>query len=157
MLDVREAGVGDARLITSLTRAAFSFPYQKPCRVQPPLALKDRPETIRAEFRMGVRMWIVWDGALPVGVVRAKQDADENIHLFRLGTVPSHRNRGVGRQLIECVEAYARGAGIMRVTLNCLVERGLLPYYFHVGYVVSVLVPLNRQPYTVARMEKWVA
>ncbi len=63
--------------------------------------------------------------------------ADGFVDLFRLAVLPEYRRRGVGRALIEYIEAVARVRGIARVRLGV---RAVLPgnraYYERLGYRV---------------------
>jgi ribosomal-protein-alanine acetyltransferase len=62
---------------------------------------------------------------------------DDRAHLALLAVVPGQRRRGVGRSLLEWLEATARTAGIFRITLE-LRESNLAArcFYERLGYVV---------------------
>ena len=63
---------------------------------------------------------------------------DARAHLCLLAVVPGYRRRGVGRDLLEWLEATARTAGIFDVSLE-LRESNVVArcFYERLGYVVT--------------------
>jgi ribosomal protein S18 acetylase RimI-like enzyme len=70
-------------------------------------------------------IFLAFDGEAPVGVAVcflgfSTFAAKPLINIHDLGVVPTHRGRGVGRQLLAAVEAKARALGCCRLTLEVL-------------------------------------
>jgi ribosomal protein S18 acetylase RimI-like enzyme len=56
--------------------------------------------------------------------------------LFILGTLPSYRNKGIGRQLVEKVEYIAKISGAKRIILNTHeLMRDTQKFYKDLGYI----------------------
>ncbi len=51
----------------------------------------------------------------------------------RVATLKEHRNKGVGKALMDAIEAYAKDHGIAKLTLNA--QLYVKDFYLHLGYV----------------------
>jgi len=51
----------------------------------------------------------------------------------RVATLKEHRNKGVGKALMDAIEAYAKDHGIPKLTLNA--QLYVKDFYLHLGYV----------------------
>ncbi len=70
-------------------------------------------------------VFLAYDGAVPVGVAVcflgfSTFKAKPLINIHDLGVVPTHRGRGLGRLLLDAVEAKARALGCCKLTLEVL-------------------------------------
>jgi ribosomal protein S18 acetylase RimI-like enzyme len=75
-----------------------------------------------------------WAGGQLVGVA-IMQFFDEHAHLNLLAVDPAHRRLGIGRQLIEWLEATARVGGIIWINLEVRAgNTGAQEFYRTVGY-----------------------
>lgn len=114
-LHVRRGEVGDAALLARLINAAFS-PYKG--RLKPESsALQETPEAVRTKLVDGHGSGIASFGPNLAGCVLFKQTGT-NVYFGRLAVLADHRGRGVARALIEFVEAEARRAGALSVSLE---------------------------------------
>lgn len=70
------------------------------------------------------------------------QFGDAHAHLNLLAVTPAYRGRGVGRELVDWLEACARTAGIfdVRLELRAGNERARA-FYERLGFIESGLVP----------------
>lgn len=67
---------------------------------------------------------------------------DEEAHLLLLAVRPGHAGQGVGRALVAWLEASARAAGILRVTLEARFDNtGARAFYARLGYAQTQLMP----------------
>jgi GNAT superfamily N-acetyltransferase len=91
-------------------------------------------------YRRAGRCWVQADSTEGVGLPVAYLIADVvdgNGHVEQVSVHPSVGGRGLGRQLIDHAAAWARGAGLTRLTLTTFVEvpwNG--PYYERLGFRV---------------------
>ncbi len=90
---------------------------------------RDLPENVRRDLVPGLRrhpttlVFLAFDGGDPVGVAVcflgfSTFAARPLINVHDLAVVPTHRGRGVGRRLLEEVEAKARTLGCCKITLE---------------------------------------
>ena len=88
---------------------------------------------MRQKMAHATAVLAVIDGAL-AGCVFYESRGD-HVYFSRLAVLSSYRKRGLGRALIEHVEARARVLGIRRVRLGVRITlSGQLAYYEHLGY-----------------------
>jgi ribosomal protein S18 acetylase RimI-like enzyme len=125
------ATAGDEDRLAELIRAAFE---EHRGRFDPPSgAHKESGESIREHLKVGFAL-LAFISDQPVGCVLYRPMGD-HVYLSRLGVLPEHRRRGVGRRLMDRVEERARELGIPRVKLGV---RNVLPdqraYYERRGY-----------------------
>jgi len=88
----------------------------------------------------------------PVACVFFRPDSDF-MYLYRLGVLPAHRRKGLGRLLIDCVQAKALEQGFTKVRLATrLALPGNIAYYERLGYIrcgVGTNTANNQPFYTV--------
>jgi ribosomal protein S18 acetylase RimI-like enzyme len=97
----------------------------------------DVPEIsgLRESLEAG-RLWVTQVGPEVAGYVAAEV-LDGNAHVAQVSVSPDHAGRGLGRALIEHVEAWGRAAGRPATTLTTFRDvpwNG--PYYLRLGYRV---------------------
>ncbi len=88
------------------------------------------------------RAWVAVAGAEVIGFAIATI-VDGEGHLDEVAVAPSHGRRGVGRALVEQVEAWTAAQGLPSVTLTTFRDVPWnMPYYEHLRYrVVRDLSP----------------
>lgn len=70
------------------------------------------------------------------------QFADAHAHLNLLAVGPAYRERGLGRELVEWLEACARTAGVFDVRLELRASNdGARAFYRALGYAEAGTVP----------------
>jgi ribosomal-protein-alanine N-acetyltransferase len=67
---------------------------------------------------------------------------DEEAHLLLLAVRPGHARHGVGRTLVDWLEASARVAGVARITLETRFGNAAArSFYARLGYAQAQLMP----------------
>lgn len=90
-----------------------------------------------------------------IGCVFIERKPD-SLYFSRLAVLPAYRGRGIGRQLVAYVEAYAREQNMPRVTLGVrLAIPANIAYYTKLGYhIASYACHPGYTEFTSANMEK---
>jgi ribosomal protein S18 acetylase RimI-like enzyme len=126
-----EATDADVATLVALLTAAFEE-YRG--RLDPPSGAHGETEAKLRDTLRGAHAVLARAGDEVAGCVFYAPMGDY-IDLFRLAVLPAYRRRGVGRALVEYVEARALAQGIPRVQLGVRIA---LPhnraYYEHLGY-----------------------
>ena len=85
----------------------------------------------------GGRLWVAAADDRPVGFAHVKLLEERSAHLEELDVHPDHGRRGLGRQLVAAVCAWASASGIHAVTLSTFRKpRWNMPFYASAGFVV---------------------
>jgi GNAT superfamily N-acetyltransferase len=109
-----------------------------------------------AEFVRAGHSWVVVDDAdLPIAFVLV-MPVDGLAHIEQVSVLPSYAHRGLGRRLIDHVDAWAAGRGLSALSLTTF--RGVPwngPYYERLGFVT--LDPSERGPELVRLMAEEAA
>jgi GNAT superfamily N-acetyltransferase len=130
-INLRPATGDDAPVLLAILHAAFEE-YRG--RLDPPSgAHSETLDTIRYRLTTACGV-LAFTGDEPVGCVFYQVES-AHLYVSRLSVLPAYRRQGVGRTLIEYVEAQAKVLHVPRVQLN---ERLALPalrnYYERLGY-----------------------
>ena len=90
-----------------------------------------------AEFLAAGRLWsAVGSDDVPIGYVVAREISGRG-HVEQVSVRPDQQGRGVGRLLIDEVEAWARGRGRTELTLSTFRDVAWnAPLYAHLGFRV---------------------
>jgi ribosomal protein S18 acetylase RimI-like enzyme len=94
---------------------------------------RDLPADVRRALVPGLRdhpttlVFLAFDGETPVGIAVcfvgfSTFAARPLINIHDLAVVAGHRGRGIGRRMLEHVEAHARRLGCCKLTLEVLAE-----------------------------------
>ncbi len=107
-LSVREAGPLDARLLGALHRDCFERPWDEAAMAQ----FASAPGTLCLIGSVG-------DGASSrVGGLLIARKADDEAEILTFGVVPSCRNQGLGRALLQTAVERLRASGARQLFLE---------------------------------------
>jgi ribosomal protein S18 acetylase RimI-like enzyme len=128
---VRAARAEEAALLATLLRAAFEE-YRG--RLDPPSGAHAETEaSVRRKLATADAL-IAEVGGVPAGCVFVERQA-RRLYISRLAVLPAYRRRGVGRALIDAVEARALVLCLPRVRLDVrLALTQQRAYYERLGY-----------------------
>ena len=115
MSQIVRAGPGDAGPVAAVLLAAFREfePLYTPAGFR---ATTPTASEVAARLAEGPT-WIAREGATVVGTVSAVSREGE-IYIRSMAVLPAQRGRGVARQLLTVVHAYAISQGARRLTLT---------------------------------------
>jgi predicted N-acetyltransferase YhbS len=136
MVQVREANLADIPLLTRLILEAFEEYRGK---IDPPSGAHDETEaSVRKKLAQGGGLIAEIDGHAGGAVLYYPQES--YMYLGRLAVLNRYRHIGVGRLLVQGVEAKAQRAGYNRVQLTVLVALpGNRTFFESLGYTVISL------------------
>jgi N-acetylglutamate synthase-like GNAT family acetyltransferase len=121
-LELRFGTTNDAAAEIELRRRVLAEPLGLPV------------EAVRFEFEArSLRLWALLDGVL-IGCVlfHRDRDSDRSGRLYQMAVEPSCQKRGVGRLLVQRLEAHLRELGVREVRLHA---RGpSVGFYSKLGY-----------------------
>jgi GNAT superfamily N-acetyltransferase len=87
-----------------------------------------------APFQRAGRCW-VWDDGGTIAAYAIAEEVDGFGHVEQVSVRPSHARRGLGRALIETIDAWAAARGLPGLTLTTFTDvpwNG--PYYARLGF-----------------------
>lgn len=133
-IDIRPMSLAHLPTVVEVLHAAYAEYLGK---LDPPSgAHKESVESLAAKLQTasGVLAWI---GPTVVGSV-FYEVRDASVYMSRLAVLPAYRRGGIGRRLVEHVEAAAQNHGVPYVTLGVRIA---LPqnvtYYERLGYSIA--------------------
>ena len=97
---------------------------------------------------------LVFDGEVPVATARLTVVAEGEGMIARIAVLPSHRGKGLGRHLVQELEAMGRNDGLHTL---CLEPHAHLEDFYHVLGYEKVAGSVNVAGYRLIRMKKEVS
>jgi N-acetylglutamate synthase-like GNAT family acetyltransferase len=155
----REATHDDIVAITRLIRIAFADVAERFQLTQencPKHPSNCKPNWIESSMDKGVKFYVLEDEQILCGCVALEQSEKPGIcYLERLAVLPQYRHQGMGKRLVEYVEAEAEKLGLQRVEIGIIAEqRDLRVWYQGLGFVVTHEKTFEHLPFRVAFMGK---
>jgi N-acetylglutamate synthase-like GNAT family acetyltransferase len=157
--EIREATRDDVVAITNLIRVAFTDVAQrfqltpKNCPKHPSNC---EPGWIETAMEKGVVFYLLEDGGTLVGCGALEQpEKPGTCYLERLAVLPQYRHQGLGKRLVEHIEAEAKTRNLQRVEIGIIAEQeDLSTWYGGMGFVVTGEKEFEHLPFRVAFMAK---
>lgn len=115
---------------------------------------RERPADVREDLAAGRGLWVATVDGEVAGSVRAVVRPDGDWEVRRLAVAPWVRHAGLGRLLLNRLEAAAVAAGARRVVLDAVVERGNPAFYARVGFRTVRHFPAADKPLSEVHMER---
>ncbi len=132
---IRLAKVEEAPLVYKIMLQAFEE-YRR--LEVPSSALNETIHVIDEALRNGDEQALIYElDGVPVGVCRFKLE-DSHLYFFRLSVIPEARGKGVSKDILKWLEAYALDH--YRVYISCRVRLSVpknLQLYSSLGYVLT--------------------
>lgn len=131
---IRQARQSDLTRVSYITKLAYKVPY----KVGTLITQSHEPNNIKDLFSKKEFFVIVAiSDSKIIGAVRYKFDQAGNVYLYRLAVLKMHRNKGVGRLLMNKVEKIATRSHCSKILLDCAEEKKIASYYEKLGFVVD--------------------
>ncbi|NLX65103.1 MAG: GNAT family N-acetyltransferase [Clostridiaceae bacterium] len=149
-LTIRRATVEDAPYIFSIIQKAFKE-YSKMIGQTNLEALSETVEDIAKAIQTKTVFVAVMNGNI-VGTVRLSIDGDE-AYLSRFAVDSDSQNTGIGKSLMNEVDAYLKKMNVKKVTLHTSSKHDvLMRFYYGIGFYVEAIE--TDRGYLRARMVK---
>ena len=110
-------------------------------------------EWIEKDVERGVQYYVIDSGAGIVGCVALEASAPKTCYLERLAVVPEHRNRGLGRRLVDHFLREAESRGFEKAGIGIIAkQRDLKAWYQTFGFVETGRTLFPHLPFEVCVM-----
>ncbi len=113
-VEIRRASPGDEEVISSLIFEAFS-PFRDQYTPDGFEYTAAGPERVRERFSEGP-IWLAYLNGEPVGTVSGMPD-EGRFYIRSMAIKPLAQRAGIGQQLLDTLQAYAREAGFTKLYL----------------------------------------
>jgi GNAT superfamily N-acetyltransferase len=130
-----------------VTKRAYCYPYKEGC---PLTKAKEKP-VVEAN-KKGILG--AYAAGRMIGAVRYEIRPNRELYFYHLAVMKRWRKNGVGSALVRAVEKVAKARNCRLVTLFCLLEKRLPPFYERLGYKQKNTKKLGR--FQAVFMEKLV-
>jgi len=157
-ITIREASREDVLPLTSLIRESFSDVAERfdltpdNCPTHPSFCT---PQWVESAMRKGIDFYVIESDGKPCGCVALERHDDQICYLERLGILPAHRGRGLGRALTEHVFDQAKKMGARRVEIGIISEHTeIKDWYQRLGFSVKGMASFDHLPFDVTFMTR---
>lgn len=134
-ITIRKARKDELKRIVDVTNKAYNIPFDSN---GPKHKYKEPYNNLIERFlKKEVGVFVAcYDGKI-IGAQRYEFLDDASIHLFKLAVLKKFRNLGIAPRLIQRAESEAKKKGCVRSRLDCMREKGLVPYYQKLGFTID--------------------
>lgn len=152
-LRITLADEAEAALVHHIMREAFA---EHAGVLHPPSSVtRETVEDVRRAMQAGGAV-LAWEDAQAVGSARFRPEEDA-LYVGRVAVLPSHRRRGVGRQIMRYMEMLAVERGYRSVRLGVRMQLPAnLAFYQRLGYEIMRIVPHERGGDRIAILVKYL-
>ena len=155
---IRQAGTGDARVLTRLIRGGFEDVAarfgldEENCPKHPSNCTLD---WVLRDLERGVMYFILEEVGEPAGCV-GLEDAGEGVfYLERIAVLPPRRGRGLGGRLLSHANARAKALGCRRLEIGIMSDdKPLGDWYRQAGFTITGRRRFPHLPFEVTFMAK---
>lgn len=136
MVNVRMAKTDDAESILNITKEAFAD-YVQLAGISDTAALHEDIDTIINDINTKA-VYVACVNDTVVGSVRIKKTAENTAYLSRFGVSNEHQNLGIGKTLIDAVDADMFKSGIKFLELHTASKAAsLIHFYYNRGFYID--------------------
>jgi len=115
-IQVRTAEISEAGSVASVLQQAF-VEYESLYTPEAFAATTPTAEQLRGRWAEGP-VWVALQDGTIVGTVAAVQRGDQGLYIRSMALLPAARGLGIGRSLLEVIEAFARSSDCRRLFLS---------------------------------------
>ena len=136
MVRIRKAEPGDAKRIVEITTEAF-VQYIKAAGIKDTPALHEGEEQVLEDIKTkDVYVALVEDEI--VGSVRIHKLDEDSVYLSRFGVSMEHRNLGIGKLLVNYLDAVLMQEKVKHIVLHTASKAShLIKFYYNRGFYVD--------------------
>ena len=122
----------DVRRVDGETEMADAFAVRRAVFIEE----QDVPEELELDGNdEAATQFVTYDDGRPVGTARLREDDETTVKAERVAVLSDERSRGIGRRLMEAVEAHTVDAGYEAVVLHAQVP--VVGFYEKLGYATT--------------------
>lgn len=148
-IKIRKGKISDIKRVSYITKLAYKKPFGKSNIVTVPHIDKTLVEDFKNkkfDFLVAIANEKI------VGCVKYRNKNEDNIYLFQLVVLKTYRGKSIGNLLIRGLEKICIKNNIKTLSLDCMIEKGLPPYYEKFGFNIKKVEEKNGKH--IAYMEK---
>ncbi|TRZ77536.1 N-acetyltransferase [bacterium] len=133
-IHIRKAEIKDLQEIVVITQEAYNAPKNKAGLVTNAGKFSELLE----DFQQGkIKTLVATLDQKIIGSIRYNFPDSESLYFSKLAVKKEYRNRGIGTQIIKYIESIAKEKKCKKILLDCMFEKGLVPYYENLGYKID--------------------
>lgn len=150
------ASIEDASTIAKLIRTSFAdkaVQFNLTPENAPTHPSNCQTEWIESTFKKDIAFYLFAENHVPTGCVALEQANPEVCYLERLGVIPEHRRKGLGRELVAHVIAQSRKLGAKQIEIGIIKQDlELKNWYLKLGFKEKNTAQFKHLPFDVLFM-----
>jgi diamine N-acetyltransferase len=149
---IRRAVAEDASLLARILRRSFED-VAKEFGLNPEKFTDYQDDWVRDDMAHGITFFILEVKGLPAGCVGMTTPQDSACEMKRLGVLPEHRHRGLGKALVDYAIARATSLGLSRLNLDLIAANARLRrWYEGLGFAYAGTRTVEGVPFEIGSM-----
>jgi len=133
-LTIREASKHELQEISEMTQKAYMNPENNTGIITNAGKLSELVENFQQKK---IKILVALLDQKIIGAIRYNFPETDSLYFSKLAVKKEYRNQGIGTQIVRRIELIAKEKKCKKILLDCMFEKGLVPYYENLGYKID--------------------